>query len=253
VDTIELLIQHTERMYGPGAGQGPMKMQTVKSALTRVLIRSRVKVPDAIDFARPLVLEAVAEWTIDALVLLLNKNDAWVVAPDELPEPVPRSLMMGFRGWVSRLLAALIRPFKPLLSRWALALVEESSPLTPEVQVLMRKIDEKGADPDTLLLQMEKLIRWLADNRRRVLGIVQVISIGTKEAERFVHLSGPGKKLYVRNLVMLFLEDEGILDPDGIFWRPVESLVDSAIESVVQVFRRRGILSAGSRVLESPA
>jgi hypothetical protein len=251
VDILESLAQDAERQFGPQAGKGPMKSQVVRSALAHLLIDSRIRLRDflpdgdTLEVVRPLILGRVSDWTLDFIVHLLNTNDAWEVSKDARPEAPPRKLVWTARSWMGRLIRWTLVLFRPLIMRMVAATSEEALPVTPEVAELMQTIRQRGADPDALFGQLGALLRWMAENRGRIRGIVEVISVGLKEAQSLLDKSSAERQGWVRNFVMIFLEDEGIVDPASVFYEVIESLVETAIEAVTMILERRRVLGSG--------
>lgn len=241
VDAVESLVQDAERRYGSTPGQGAKKAEEVKSALIHILLNSNIHLPNIPAFLEPVLFEIIVSWTVDAIVLLLNRNQLWDLAKPPAPAP----------GLLKRVLTLLLKPLlwvadrlSGVMRRWVLS----KHPLPPSVEAMVRKLEkEKLPGPDLFVQLGADTLKWLGRNRKRVLGLVEIISIGAKEAESFLEKSGREKKAYVRNLLLLFLEDIGVLQQGSILNATVEWLADIAIDAIVLLFNKRQLFrSSGS-------
>jgi hypothetical protein len=249
IDCLETLVQDAERRFGSQPGQGAYKARQVKAALTYLLLNSKIDLPNVPSYVEPFLFEAFADWAIDALVLLINRDGIWVGGA---------RARRAKAGWLTRLLRAVfVQPFAGLRTwltdvarRWVLA----RATMSPSVQAMVQEVVKQGAfDPGKLAREGLSALEWLSANRRKVLALIQVISIGTKEAEGFLETSGPEKKAYVRDLVMAWLDETGALDGLGALDWFVEWFVDFGIDAVVLLFKKRGIFIPRERARLAPA
>ncbi|MBJ6762577.1 hypothetical protein JGU66_17540 [Myxococcaceae bacterium JPH2] len=231
VDCVESLVQDAERRYGPGPGQGTKKAQDVKSALIHLLIDVPL-VPGAPGFLQALIVETATNWAIDAVVMLLNRNEMWT-AGQVVELSLPRRIL--------RVLAAPLRWLDKGLSAVARAWVLRRAPLSPTAAAMVLKIQrEKMLEPQVLTRGLGEMLRWVGTNRQRLIGFVDLVSVGTREAERFTRLSGPQKREYATDLVTMFLEQEGLLR-NALLAPTIQWLIGIGIDLIVFLFNKRKV------------
>lgn len=240
VAVIEILVQEEERRALAGTPlSGARKKREVKAALVHLFLRAGRRGGRTPLLIEPLVYEAVADVSIDAVVLLLDRNGLW-----KTPAPPPGALRRRAR----RLRHLLARPFAPLRA-WLAALilhrVLSRHRVPPE---LAKKLDEAAEVTrvgDFLAVGAE-LAGWVARHRPQVIAMVEIVSFTVQEAEGMLRASGAEKKAYACDLILIFLEDEGLIPVAGL-WRPLaESLVGALIDAIVRIFHRRGLFRSSS-------
>lgn len=241
---LEVLVQETEIDYGTAPGRGRIKASQVKAVAIRVLVdQPGLRIPRVPPFLTPLLVEAVVDVAVDAVVLVLNRNSLW--------EPAPRGPFKGgFFTWVFRSLLSLGRRFMrwaPIvrlgdwLRRVARWWVFQSHPVSPAVQAALDRISRtEGATLDRVLRRKVKAVEWIADNARAVVALVDVVAVAVQEAEWFASLSGREKKEFVTEMVVEFLYELELIGGDGTLSNILaRRVLDMVIDAVHSVFDRR--------------
>ncbi len=242
---LELLIQEAEREHGRERGRGPQKADQVKAVLIHLFVDEPVlHIPDFPDFLVPFIVEIGVNWSIDAIVLLLNRNSLWEPAPGRpavrvsvLGRLVRAALVVG--KWFMRL-APVVR-LGALLLRLTRKLVVTAYPLNPEIQQAVRVIEcTHGARIEDMLRKNADLIGWIGGHRQQVVALVEVVSFAVQEAEFYKELTGQQKKIYVRELIIAFLEDVGLIqNENGLMFYLADRVLDWVIDAIVSIFNAR--------------
>jgi len=135
--------------------------------------------------------------------------------------------------WLDRVLDLLARLYTANLRR---------TRLSPAVQAAVdRVIAEHPVNPVKLFNGLGDLFDWLRAHREEVLAIVDLVASATQEAERFAGLSGPKKQAYARELLVTFVEVEfGPRYAQALESPLARVILDTVIDGVVMVFRKRG-------------
>lgn len=229
IDAVELLVQEAERLR-PGPDQGERKKRQVKAALVHLMVRLARDGGRNPNPFEPLLYGIVADVSIDTVVLLINKNSLWEAetaggAPRANPRPR------------SRPFAALSSWLGGLTTRLVLALY-------PVPRALKARLDQAASATNLggVLSATVQLAQWVGHHRDAAVALVEIVSVTVQQAEGFLQMSGRNKKAYARDLILVFLEDEGLLPAAGTWGNALAStLIDAAIEAVVFLFNRRGL------------
>ena len=72
------------------------------------------------------------------------------------------------------------------------------------------------------------------------------------EAETFFELTGPQKQAYVQEMIMALLEQNGLIEPSGLWREIVKGAVNLAIDATVAIFNRRHLFTSRKRALVAP-
>ena len=245
INLIETLCQGAERQYGSKSGQGAYKAQQVKAVMLHLIFEGEdFDIPGIPNFLEPLVAEIVIDISVDMVVKMLNrdKDVLWQPAPIG---PIPRrqifaiifSKLWAFGQWLMRL-APVARLGEKVreLSRWALL---KANPLPRKTEDEVRAILREQPDLADVLHRVEQVIQWLMQHKENVVALIELVSVAVQDAERFMELPGPDKKIYARNMVICFLQDYDIIQSD-IALQITEWILDWAIDSVVDIFNKRG-------------
>jgi hypothetical protein len=240
VDLLELLVQDTEERFGTQPGRGEFKADQVKAVVRYLLRAERFSLPRVPDYLQPLVLDVVVDWSIDAVVEIVNEHDLWLPSR-EAPATLLQWLALQFRR-----LLRLLRPLWEVLARvasWIYWGLHRNLPLSPALRAALRRIEKEGmlVDPQQLLREVSRSLIWLGTHRRSVVAGVALISAAVQEAERFLELSGPRKKEYAQAFVWAVLDELGFDVKSGVVYALVNALIGSGIESAVHLFNRRGM------------
>ena len=218
LDQIETVIQDTEGAFAGRANTGALKKATAKSVLIELISRSRAAAA-APDIFNPSIIWAVVDIFIDAVVRLINSRDLWQADNREDVRPP---------NWLQRTAHRLALGVLDLLARLYTANLRRTR-LSPAVQAAVdRVIAEHPVNP-------------LRAHREEVLAIVDLVASATQEAERFAGLSGPKKQAYARELLVTFVEVEfGPRYAQALESPLARVILDTVIDGVVMVFRKRG-------------
>lgn len=242
VDLVEVLVQTEERRFGSAPGKGRLKAEEVRSVVHFLMNEQTLQLPRIPSYMQALVLDVLADWSVDAVVLVANRYGLWT--SDAAP---PR------RGWEigRRIGRALGRLFRPLLEagvRLAMAirrLSHRRAALRPEVRaaleairresLLERRTDFAGA--------AVRLFVWMGRHREQLLAGFDLVFAAVQEAEYHASLSGAEKRAYARDLVLAVLDELGFTERVGLLFATVDSLISGAIESGVHLFHKRGVFT----------
>jgi len=231
LDLIETVIQDTEGAFAGRANTGALKKATAKSVLIELISRSRAAAA-APDIFNPSIIWAVVDIFIDAVVRLINSRDLWQADNREDVRPP---------NWLQRTAHRLALGVLDLLARLYTANLRRTR-LSPAVQAAVdRVIAEHPVNPVKLFNGLGDLFDWLRAHREEVLAIVDLVASATQEAERFAGLSGPKKQAYARELLVTFVEVEfGPRYAQALESPLARVILDTVIDGVVMVFRKRG-------------
>ena len=236
VRLLEILIQNAER--GRRSGQGQLKKSDVKAAVHYIFSENRFEVPTIPHELQPLLLDFVADWTIDMIVFETDRYGLWVQEP---PEPV--TIFYLIRMAIKRI-KVWTRPFWEwlggLLARIYIA-IKYSEPLSPEVKKALDDVQAQGffIDKRDFLKTGVETVIFIGSHGSQVIAIGQLVFGAVREAERFANLSGPEKKQYAQDAVLTVLAELGFPVDSGLIGAIIRSFVDGAIESAVDIFNRR--------------
>jgi hypothetical protein len=243
LNVTETLVQEAEKIYGPGPGKGRLKAAQVKAVLIHVVLSDdKLKIPHVPRVFRAVVVEAGVTLAIDFVVALLNENDGlWQAEPQER-EPVKAALSLpvlwiaavgrwlerhSFGLWLTQALDRAVLKANPLTP----ALAEAVGRMRLDDKMSIRKVQENVAH----------VMAWVQEHRPQLAALIQLASVAVQEAEDFLTLSNDEKKAYARCLILVFLEDSGLIGDSALVRALVEWAVDWGIEFVVAVFRKRAI------------
>jgi hypothetical protein len=240
---VEVLAQEAERTYGRTPGLGAFKASQVKAVLMHLVLSDESLFPPQVPrILRTLWVEAVVTWAIDLVVELLNHDRGlWQAKPGAAPlsrVTLSRPLMwlLAFAEWIERLAIG------DWIARKLQDAVLKANPLTPALQAALQQMSNNGMrSAGQTRTSLARLMAWIATHRKELVGLIRLLSISVHEAEAVVEMSGSQKKQYVREIVLLFLEQNGLIHNrvSGVF---ASWLIDWGIEFVLVVFRKRGTL-----------
>jgi len=248
VGLIEVLVQDAERRYGAQRGRGAIKAAEVKSAVLYLVRRQNLKFPDVPDLLVPILMNALVDWVVDALVQQLNRFGLWV---DTTPEPPTLGmrvalLLKGIWKGLKKVLWALAKPFVWLavkLGGW----LRPEMPLSPELKSALEAVSREGllSKGGQFLGWVFDVVRWVGEHREQLTALTDVAFEAVQEAETFINMPGPEKKAYARELILAVLEELGFRQRFGLLFSFIEVLIDAVIEVAVYLFRKHGIFSRG--------
>ena len=113
-------------------------------------------------------------------------------------------------------------------------------------------VDRVQPDIAGTVAALSMLARFAVNNPDYVRAAVDVLSIATQEAETFFELTGPQKQAYVQAMIMALLEQNGFVEPSGLWREIVKGAVNLAIDATVAVFNRRQLFTPRRRALAAP-
>jgi hypothetical protein len=245
VSLVEALVQEAEQEYGSAPHRGAQKSEQVKAVLIHLMIdRPHLQLLDIPDFLVPFIAEIGVNWTIDAIVLILNQHTMWE------PGPVEPSLRLSLFARIIHWLFVCWRAFIKLapvarllnsLSRLTRRVVLLEYPLSPKVRIAVQRIETmRGATIESVVSRVVAVVRWFGDHHNAMVALAGVVAFAIQEAEFIGGLSGPEKKIYARALLLAFLADVGMVGaPSSLSYHLADSILDSAIDAVVLIFNTR--------------
>lgn len=236
IGLIEILVQGSERQRPEGGGR--LKKAEVKSAMHDILSSGRFKLPSIPRYLQPIILDFFVDWSIDALVSAANGYQLW-----DHQQPAP----LSFRTFVNGLLNRALQAARPLLE-WLAGLaagvyarLRYWAPLTPELRAALDKVERDGliTNKQQLMRRKTELVIFIGQHGQQVTALFQLVFEAVREAEFISELSGPQKKDYAINLIMEVLEEIGFPVDSPLFSAIARAVVSGAIESALNVFKRR--------------
>ena len=240
IDLIEVLVQDAERRYGSQPKNGDKKAADVKEVV-RYLLRDRAfAIPDIPPYLQAVIVDVAVDWSIDVLVRIANRYGLWT----EGTVPKPPSLFLRFRRWVGREFVRLFGYVLLLVNRIRRAL-QRPVVVSPEVQAAMEAVRREGLiiSQAEVFHGVSDLVVWVSARRRTLLALVEVAATAVQEAEGFLHMSGPEKAAYARDLVLAVLEELGFDERSGLLFAIIDATVTTAIDGAVHLFNKRGLFS----------
>jgi hypothetical protein len=251
IDLIEVLVQSAERRYGRTPGMGKRKAAEVKEALHYLMRENRFSLPNVPPELEPVLYDLVVNWTIDTVVLLLNRYGLW----EDGSAPAPAAMRLLWR-----ILAGIERLFRPLWTaavRFIHSMRAKMRPrvtLSPEVKAAVDAVTREGllATQEELVAGTASMLKWVAAHRDQLLASFELVFAAVNEAELVISLSGPEKKHYARDLVWAVLDDLGFRPRSGLLFALVDAMIDVAIEASVRVFHKRGVFTHRGRRAATP-
>lgn len=239
-DLIESLVQGAESRYGHAPGRGGLKAAEVREVVRRLLTASRFRVPGAAAPLRPIAIDIITDWTVDAVVLALNRYGMWLHV-----DPAPASV----RGRIATLVRRVGLWLRPLAAAplrfvaWLWTSTRVRTPLPPEVAAAVAAIENARLlqRTDNLAATAIDLVEWAATHRRQVVAALELVFAAVHEAEQYAELDGPRKKAFARALVFAVLADMGWAQQARLLTAAVASIVNGTIRGSVQLFHKRGV------------
>jgi hypothetical protein len=248
INLVEELVHDAEWRY-PGTGMGPMRAAAVREAFRYLVGDGRLTLPmppGLPPILYPLVADIATRWAIDAIVAVLNDRGGW--------EPPPRSRTLRVRAalaWLRLLRAIASSRLARLLVRlteriWAAAFARP--PLSPGVRQAIRAVEKDGRldHARDAIAGLVQLTIDVGRNRGAFLAGVRLVGIVVRQVERFTWLDGPGKRLAASRLIVAVVQDAGLAPRGEAFSLLLDAAVGMAIECVVSVFNKRGLLVHGA-------
>jgi hypothetical protein len=241
IDFIEVLVQNTERRYGAKPGKGKMKAAEVKEVVRYFMRNRRFDIPDVPQFLEPVIIDLVVDWSVDVLVLMANRYGLWVEKGS-----ISTSRSFFSRLWLSiRRGVIAIFLFIPWLFERIRQALQRPVVIPPEVKAAIDALEREALiiSEGEIFRGIGDLLVWVSSRRRTLMILVEVVSAAVQEAEVYIHLSGPEKKAYARELVLAVLDELGFEQRTGLLFAIIDSTINSTIEASVHLFNKRGLFS----------
>jgi len=237
VDLLDLLVESTETRY-PKTGRGDIKKQEVKGVVVYLLNTGRFEIPQLPGYMQPVVVDVIADFTVDVVVKLANEYHLWAVNP--APGITPADVWGRFKRALARVLRPIAAPFGWLGSRIYLWL-RHPARLSPALRRALAAVERDGkiTKGKTPFERTIELLLWMGQNRDALLALVHLVALVSEEVEQFAELESQEKKACARQLVLLVLDDCGLVPRSDLLLSKVEMAIDVAIEAVVYLFHKR--------------
>ena len=242
IDLIEILVQSQEQRYGPRSGLGALKSQQVKEVFRYLLRKQRIPLPNIPRALEPLILDVAIGWLVDAVVLIANSYGLWREVPAERSTFSTSLSLLWFK--LKRLLKPLAEAVATFLVRLWEAL-RTKTVLSPALRQALDAVEREGMidkSPE-LLTSITNLLTWIASHRKQLTAMVELVCVAVQEAESFFELTGPEKKAYARDVVLVALNELGFTEQVGFVFVVIDSLIDASIESAVHLFNKRRVFT----------
>jgi len=246
LDLVETLVQEAERTYGSAPGRGALKAAQVKAVLVNLALSQQTLLLSHVPrIYRALLVEAVVGWAVDLVVTLLNHDQAlWDTAAQSTSAMRvtfyrPMMWLLAFGNWLQGL------PIGDWIERQLNAAVLKANPLSPALATQLRKMSAPAAARSTAE-SFVQLIEWGGAHRKQLTALIELASVVVREADGFIEMSGAEKKEYASDLILVFIEDEGLLDNNPVAEAFARWAIDWGIEFVVTVIRKRASVPATS-------
>jgi|GEM_PF-2975011 len=239
INMIETLAQSAEANLNNGPGR--LKAEQVKAGVGYLLSRSHSPAIKALN-ADPVLLSVLLDLFIDFVVMLLNRHQLWENEQDD-DGPSENWLARAWRRlwrWLSRGGRWLLAKGAPLVARLYTWLAPRAV-LDPSVRAAAdRLLNGMDGDPFAPVSALSSLLQTLAQNRRLVAAIADLISTACSEAENLIQLTGAAKKDYARDLITIFVEQYLGHRLSAPSRNLLAFVADPLIDAVVGIFNKHG-------------
>jgi hypothetical protein len=243
IDLIDVLIQNAERRYGATPGVGQLKAAEVKEVVRHLMRDRKFDIPNVPRFLEPVIIDLLADWTVDVVVLMANRYGLWVEkGTHTTSRPFFAVLWLRLRRRVRLFFLFLI---------WLYGRIRQSLQrpmvIRPEVKAAIEAVEREGliVNQGQLFRGVADLLVWVSSRRKALMVLVEVVSAAVQEAESYLTLSGPQKRDYARDLVLAVLDELGFKQRTGLLFAIIDSTIHSSIEASVHLFNKRGLFSHG--------
>ena len=234
VDLIEVLVQSAEPRYKE-RGRGGLKKEEVKGVVLYLLRTGRFELPQVPDYLQPVIVDAIADFTVDAIVKLANENGLWVVSGS------PRVTAPELWHRLKRGMLVLLTPLARVAS-WIYLRARFPARVSPALRTALANLERDGmiGSGPTMLERKFEVVLWIGRNRDALVAGVQLVGLVAEEVEQFLELGGEEKKVAARELVLAVLEELGWVPQSAILEGKLVAVIDAAIDGVVHLFNKRG-------------
>lgn len=240
VEVIDVLVDEAERHFGTIAGRGLYKRQQVRAAVLTIARRDGIDLPFVPGFLEPLVFSLAADVISDFVVALIDGNELW----DETLPTRPGTWRAQLGGPLFYRLDTIFTAVGGFLTGIAWRIAMATVRMSPAMKAA---VDRVRPDISGTIAALSTLARFAATHPDYVRAVVEVLSIATQEAETFFELTGPQKQAYAQAMIMAFLEQNGFVEPSGLWREIVKAGVNLTIDATVAIFNRRQLFTPRRR------
>jgi hypothetical protein len=239
VHLIDTLAQTAERRYAP-KGRGEHKKEEVKGVIVYLMRAERFDIPRVPVYLEPVVIDVVADITVDAIVGLWNtfQPHDWLEATFTPPvAEAPRRAWLRVKRFLERVVFAPVARAMARVYWW----VRRPSRLTPAVQSAVEAIarDSRFTGRGGVFERVASLARDLSRNRESLVAGVQIVAIVADVVEDVQDMDGPQKKACAKVLFYDVLDDLGVDTSNWIVKAKLDIGLDLAIDAVVALLNKR--------------
>lgn len=234
VEIVDRIVHEAEREFGTASGRGRYKRNQAKAALLYAFREADVELPGVSPILEPFVFDAAADVMIDFVVCHLNAMDGWEAGLPAQPVGLRQRLVTPVADSAGESLGRLGLWLTALA--WRLMLWRRAP--SPGIRAV---IDDHGLALSHLLGAVRVLAGFMQRHRSFVRMLVGVLATATNEAEQFVGLSGPRKQRYARELILTFLDQNGLIPPTVLGRRVAEVVIDVLIDMTVALYNHRQV------------
>jgi hypothetical protein len=238
IDLLEQLVQGTEPRYG-AKGRGKLKKEEVKTALSYLLRNQRVEIPNVPSYLQPVAIDIVADFAIDAIVSVSNKNRLWVT---DKRRPSVSEFYRRLKDGLGAILGPIFEPFGRLAA-WIYFRLRYPAPISPALRNALAAAQKSMAVQDTQrpIEQVFRLKLWIGENSQTLVALVQLATAAVQVVEEFRDAPGEVKKAYAKQIAFEVLRDLGFDTRSHFFTVIVEAILDIAMDSAVHLFHKREV------------
>lgn len=231
---IDKLVMEVESDFGSQPGRGPYKKRHVKGAILYLVKRTDLDIPRVPSFIEPIVWDVALDPMIDIIARVSNRNQLW--------EDVPATPSLRARVNAA---AQRVGSIGELLVRWltkiSWSLVFLFSPVSPRLKTAVDEFLRENPEPFRSVLIIAS---WVVRNTGNLVIVSDLFSIVVVEAQFVEEADEKRRKIYARNLVLAFLDDEfGIPDRGTLGFHLLVTIVDVGVEVVAMLFDKHGFFA----------
>ena len=245
LDLIEVLVQTSEARYGSAPGMGKIKTEDVKRTLLYLLESGRFSIPNVPQPLATLVVDSVAEWAIDVIVLQANSYDLWETSSADAGAANRWWQMLRRAGWTVVLKLANLAA---LAINWVRDVLRPRPALSPALKAALDAVEREASivSEQNLIGQCSRLFVWIGSRRATLVNATELVFGAVQEAETVLAMPGPEKKELASSLIWGVLQEMGFMPEPGILQSIIESAIDLLIETAVHFFNKHGAFRHGA-------
>ena len=241
LDLIEELTLSAEKEYGDGAG--PLKLKYVDDAMEYVLIQQtkdlHVDIPWVPALLEPLARRLMIRTTVEFIITLVNNEripDIGLWKNQALP---------GRKSWLPFTRQGRIRDFRYRIGQWLVRWLFKPPQIPEDVKarldVILEDLQNEGFSLENSIRQFFEFLQFAGQNAKEIRHLIQALSVAIKISADFTEGSREERLEWVREAMVLYLEDLGFSGP---YFRVVSRMVlNIVLEPMVHLYERREVLS----------